>query len=184
LADADPADIADTSLADTSLARDAHLLRDTVREAGELALSMFGTDVRNWIKGASSPVSEADIATNELLERRLRPATPDYGWLSEESADDQARLGKRRVWIVDPIDGTRSYLAGRSDWCISVALVEDAAPILAAVFVPVSGEFFFAARGQGTTLNGAKVHAASGTALDFSRVAGPKPLVERLAVSK
>ncbi len=184
MADADPAAIADASLADTSLARDALLLRDTVREAGQLALSMFGTDVRNWIKGASSPVSEADMATNELLERRLRPARPDYGWLSEESADDQARLSKRRVWIVDPIDGTRSYLAGRSDWCVSVALVEDAAPILAAVFVPVSDEFFFAARGQGTTLNGVKVRAASGTALDFLRVAGPKPLVERLASSK
>jgi len=179
LADADQAGIDGTSLA-----RDAALLKETVREAGKLALSMFGTDVRNWIKGASSPVSEADIATNELLERRLRPATPDYGWLSEESADDATRLGKRRVWIVDPIDGTRSYLAGRNDWCVSVALVEDAAPILAAVFVPVSGEFFFAARGQGTTLNEVKVRAASGTTLDFSRVAGPKPLVERLAPSK
>ncbi len=179
MADADPAGIADSSLTG-----DAALLKETVREAGRLALSMFGTDVRNWIKGASSPVSEADIATNDLVERRLRTATPDYGWLSEESADDAVRLGKRRVWIVDPIDGTRSYLAGRSDWCVSVALIEDAAPVLAAVFVPVSDEFFFAARGQGTTLNGVKVHAAKGTALDFARVAGPKPLVERLAASK
>jgi myo-inositol-1(or 4)-monophosphatase len=179
LAAADPAGIADTRLA-----RDAALLNETVREAGQLALSMFGTDVRQWIKGASSPVSDADIATNELVERRLRGATPDYGWLSEESADEPARLGKRRVWIVDPIDGTRSYLAGRNDWCVSVALVEDAAPVLAAVFAPVSDEFFFAARGQGTTLNGVTVHAATGTALDFARVAGPKPLVERLAASK
>ena len=179
MADADPAGIADTILP-----RDAALLKETVREAGRLALSMFGTDVRNWTKGASSPVSDADIATNELVERRLRTATPDYGWLSEESADDAARLGKRRVWIVDPIDGTRSYLAGRSDWCVSVALVEDGSPILAAVFAPVSDEFFFAARGRGTMLNEVKVRAASGTALDFSRVAGPKPLVERLASSK
>jgi len=171
-------------IADASLAGHAALLKQTVREAGQLALSMFGTGVRQWTKGASSPVSEADIAANELLEQRLRSATPDYGWLSEESADDVARLSKRRVWIVDPIDGTRSYLAGRSDWCVSVALVEDALPILAAVFVPVSDEFFFAARGQGTTLNAVKVQAAAGTALDFSRVAGPKPLVERLASSK
>jgi len=169
------------SIDQTSLARDAGVLTETVREAGRLALSMFGTDLRTWTKGASSPVSEADIAVNDLLEARLRPATPDYGWLSEESVDDDARLAKRRVWIVDPIDGTRSYLAGRNDWCVSVALVEEAAPILAAVFVPVSGEFFFAARGQGTTLNGAAVQAASGTELDFARVAGPKPLVERLA---
>jgi myo-inositol-1(or 4)-monophosphatase len=166
------------------LARDVVLLKETVREAGQLALSLFGTDVRNWIKGASSPVSEADMAANELLERRLRGVTPDYGWLSEESADDQARLGRRRVWIVDPIDGTRSYLAGRDDWCVSVALVDDGAPILAAVFAPVTKEFFFAARGQGATLNEAPVQATSGTALDYSRVAGPKPLVERLAASK
>lgn len=179
MADADPAGIADPGRGG-----DAALLKETVREAGKLALSMFGTDVRNWIKGVSSPVSEADMATNELLERRLRTATPDYGWLSEESADDAARLGRRRVWIVDPIDGTRSYLAGRSDWCVSVALVEDAAPILAAVFAPVTDEYFFAVRGQGTTLNGEEIRAAPGTALDFARVAGPKPLVERLASSK
>ncbi|MFC5321470.1 3'(2'),5'-bisphosphate nucleotidase CysQ [Bradyrhizobium oligotrophicum] len=152
-----------------------------MREAGELAHAMFGTELRKWTKGASSPVSEADMAVNALLERRLRSATPAYGWLSEESVDDPARLDRSRVWIVDPIDGTRSYLGGRTDWCVSVALVEHGAPILAAVHVPVSNEFFFAAQGSGTTLNGELVHAATGTGLDFSRVAGPKPLVERLA---
>ncbi len=165
------------------LARDAALLTDTVREAGALALSLFRTELKNWTKGASSPVSEADIRTNDLLESRLRAATPDYGWLSEESIDDDKRLGKRLTWIVDPIDGTRGYLAGREDWCVSVALVEDATPLLAAVFVPVSDEFFFAVRGQGATLNGVPVAAATGAELDFSRVAGPKPLVERLNAS-
>jgi len=165
------------------LARDATLLTDSVREAGALALSLFRTELKNWTKGASSPVSEADIRTNDLLESRLRSATPDYGWLSEESVDDDKRLGKRLTWIVDPIDGTRGYLAGREDWCVSVALVEDATPVLAAVFVPVSDEFFFAVRGQGATLNGVSVAAATGAELDFSRVAGPKPLVERLNAS-
>jgi myo-inositol-1(or 4)-monophosphatase len=162
------------------LARDAALLTDSVREAGALALSLFRTELKNWTKGASSPVSEADIRTNDLLETRLRSATPDYGWLSEESVDDDKRLGKRLTWIVDPIDGTRGYLAGREDWCVSVALVQDARPVLAAVFVPVSDEFFFAVRGQGATLNGASIAATAGSGLDFSRVAGPKPLVERL----
>ena len=162
------------------LARDAALLRDTVREAGALALSLFRTELKNWTKGASSPVSEADIAVNDLLEKRLRSATPDYGWLSEESVDDESRLGKPLAWIVDPIDGTRGYLAGREDWCVSVALVEHATPVLAAVFVPSSDEFFFAMRGQGAVLNDVPLHATAGTELDFSRVAGPKPLVERL----
>jgi myo-inositol-1(or 4)-monophosphatase len=165
---------------DDLMNRDAALLRETVQEAGVLALSLFRTELKTWTKGASSPVSEADIAVNDLLEQRLRTATPDYGWLSEESVDDDARLRKRLVWIVDPIDGTRSYLAGREDWCVSVALVEDASPVLAAVFAPASEEFFFAARGRGAARNNVPVHATSGTELDFSRLAGPKPLVERL----
>jgi myo-inositol-1(or 4)-monophosphatase len=160
--------------------RDAELLKDTVREAGELAHSMFRTELKNWTKGASSPVSEADIAVNDLLEARLRGATPEYGWLSEESADDEERLGKKLVWIVDPIDGTRGYLAGREDWCVSVALVEDDSPLLAAVFAPVTEEFFFAARGQGATRNDKPISVTAGIELDFARVAGPKPLVERL----
>ena len=165
---------------DKDLARDAALLTDTVREAGALALSLFRTELKNWTKGASSPVSEADIAVNDLLEKRLRSATPDYGWLSEESVDDESRLEKRLVWIVDPIDGTRGYLAGREDWCVSAALVEDDSPVLAAVFAPATEEFFFAARGQGAACNSAPVHVTAGTDLDFSRIAGPKPLVERL----
>jgi myo-inositol-1(or 4)-monophosphatase len=180
LADAS-ADGADAkTLAGDVLARDAALLKETVREAGALALSLFRTELKNWTKGASSPVSEADIAVNDLIAGRLRSATPDYGWLSEESVDDEARLGKHLVWIVDPIDGTRGYLASREDWCVSVALVEDTRPVLAAVFAPASDEFFFAARGGGAWLNGLPVTATSGISLDFSRIAGPKPLVERL----
>jgi myo-inositol-1(or 4)-monophosphatase len=177
LADADGADT-------TTLARDTQLLKETVREAGSLALSLFRTDLKNWTKGASSPVSEADIAVNDLLGARLRGATPEYGWLSEESADDEGRLDRRLVWIVDPIDGTRGYLAGREDWCVSVALVEDSAPVLAAVFAPVTDEFFFAARGQGATRNETPIFVTGGTELDFARVAGPKPLVERLTPTK
>jgi myo-inositol-1(or 4)-monophosphatase len=182
LADASAGCVQDNLLT-RDILTDAALLSDTVREAGALALSLFRTELKNWTKGASSPVSEADIRVNDLIEGRLRSATPDYGWLSEESADDEARLGKRLVWIVDPIDGTRGYLAGREDWCVSVALVEEASPVLAAVFAPASDEFFFAMRGQGATRNDVPVYATSGTELDFSRVAGPKPLVQRLSRS-
>src|SRR3954447_4099712 len=149
------------------LQRDSALLVAAVREAGALGLSLFRTELKNWTKGASSPVSDADIAVNDLLESRLRSATPDYGWLSEESVDDEQRLGKHLVWIVDPIDGTRGYLAGRDDWCVSVALVEDASPVLAAVFAPASDEFFFAVRGQGARRNNAAVGATPGVEMDF-----------------
>jgi len=180
LADASAGSVHNETHSRDRLARDTALLIDTVREAGALARSMFRTELKNWTKGASSPVSEADIAANDLIESRLRSATPDYGWLSEESVDDEARLGKPLVWIVDPIDGTRSYLAGREDWCVSVALVEGVSPVLAAVFAPVTEEFFFASRGGGAVRNDRPVYATAGTDLDFSRVAGPKPLVERL----
>src|SRR3954451_2774330 len=98
------------------LARDSALLVAAVREAGALALSLFRTELKKWTKGASSPVSDADIAANDLLEARLRSAAPDYGWLSEESADDASRLSRRLTWVVDPIDGTRNYLNGHDDW--------------------------------------------------------------------
>ena len=180
MADASAKGASETILDRDVLIRDASLLKQTVREAGALALSLFRTELKNWTKGASSPVSEADIAVNDLIAGRLRSARPDYGWLSEESADDETRLGKHLAWIVDPIDGTRGYLAGREDWCVSVALIEDARPLLAAVFAPAGDEFFYAERGRGTELNGLPVHATSGIELDFARVAGPKPLAERL----
>jgi myo-inositol-1(or 4)-monophosphatase len=166
---------------DTALANDAALLADTVRQAGALGLAMFRTELKMWTKGESSPVSEADIAVNDLIESRLRAATPDYGWLSEESADDESRLDKKLTWIIDPIDGTRGYLAGREDWCVSVALVEDVTPLLAAVFAPATDEFFFAVRGQGARCNDRPIRASPGIDTHFPRIAGPKPLVQRLA---
>jgi fructose-1,6-bisphosphatase/inositol monophosphatase family enzyme len=115
-------------------------------------------------------VSEADIAVNDLIETRLRSATPGYGWLSEESADDTSRIGKSLTWIVDPIDGTRAYLERREDWSVSIALVANGLPVLGAVFAPASNEFFFATRGDGALLNGARVTAAPGSAINFPKI--------------
>lgn len=166
--------------ADIDIAHDADLLTRTVREAGVLARSMYRTDIKQWTKGASSPVSEADIAVDELIRQRLQAATPDYGWLSEESADDRIRLNKQRVWIVDPIDGTRAYLGGRQDWSVSVALVESGRPKLAAVYAPATDEFFFASEGGGATLNGRAIAASPGEAFDIDRMAGPHFLLNRV----
>lgn len=166
--------------ADTTLTGDAALLADTVREAGALALRLFRTDLKKWTKGKSSPVSEADIAVNDLIEARLAGARPDYGWLSEESAENTARLERPLTWVVDPIDGTRAYLNHQPDWSVSVALVSDGLPVLGAVYAPASDEFYFATRDGGVTLNAAAPRAAPGTELDLARMAGPKPLVERL----
>ena len=106
-------------------ARAGARLAACVREAGLLARSMFGTAINNWTKAGSSPVCEADIAVDRLLRERLIGEGSDIGWLSEESVDDRSRLAARYVWIVDPIDGTRAFLAGSPDWAVSAALVEE-----------------------------------------------------------
>jgi myo-inositol-1(or 4)-monophosphatase len=156
-------------------------LAASVREAGLLARSMFGTTVKNWTKGESSPVSEADIAVDRLLHERLTGTGLGFGWLSEESVDDPTRLAARYVWIVDPIDGTRAYLASQPDWAVSAALVENGRPIVGCLYAPVTDEFFVAIIGKGATRNNAPLAATRGTSLAQARVAGPKSVLERLA---
>src|SRR5204862_4615050 len=113
-------------------------------------LKMFRASVKSWIKGKSSPVCEADIAVDALLRERLCTVAPQCAWLSEESDDDPARLAADRVWVVDPIDGTRGFLGGFPDWAISAALVVAARPVAAALYAPVTEEFVVAAKGAGS----------------------------------
>jgi myo-inositol-1(or 4)-monophosphatase len=163
------------------LKQQAARLAEAVREAGALALSMFQTPLKNWTKGeALSPVSDADIAVDVLLRERLTSHEQSIAWLSEESVDDLARLDARYVWIVDPIDGTRAYIAGLPDWAVSAALVENGRPVAGCLYAPVSDEFFFAVVGQGATRNGAAIAASPGAALDQARIAAPRKLLDRL----
>jgi myo-inositol-1(or 4)-monophosphatase len=159
----------------------ADALEAVVRQAGAHARAAFGGPLKTWVKEHDSPVSEVDIAVNVLLKEKLTAIAPDAGWLSEESEDDPARLAASRVWIVDPIDGTRSFIAGRPDWTISVALVEARRPVVAALYAPVSEEFFLAVAGAGATRNGAPIAASSGGAIEGARVGGPKGFLDRLA---
>jgi len=156
-------------------------LADAVRDAGALALQSFGQPVRTWYKNGNSPVSDTDLAVDTLLRERLSVLDPAGGWLSEETEDDSARLATPDVWIVDPIDGTRAFLAGLPDWTISVALARRGRPILAAVYAPVSDEMFLAAAGHGATRNGRPIAASRGEELGGARVAGPKRYLESLA---
>jgi myo-inositol-1(or 4)-monophosphatase len=162
----------------SDLAALGDLLRGAVRDAGALALGYANADLKHWIKGKDSPVSEADIAVDALLRERL--AGTGYAWLSEEVEDDPARLNASRVWVIDPIDGTRAFIAGRTDWTISAALVEDGRPIVATVFAPATDEFFFAARGGGATRNDAIIRATGDAGLAGASLAGPKRVVDTL----
>ena len=164
----------------SDLLRDRDRLAVAVQEAGAVAKKFFRGPLKQWTKGqGDSPVTEADIAANELLHGHLVEAGD--GWLSEESENDPTRLAARRVWVVDPIDGTRAFIAGRSDWAISAALVEDGRPVAAALFAPVTDELFFAIKGRGATRNGDAIASTAGDRLDGARLAGPPRRLERLA---
>jgi myo-inositol-1(or 4)-monophosphatase len=166
------------------LSQERERLIAAVREAGALALASFGRPLKSWTKGKSSPVSEADIAANEILRARLN--VPGFGWLSEEGQDEEAwaqARQARRLWVVDPIDGTRGYLAGMPDWSVSAALVEDGRPVVAVLFAPVTDELFAAVAGAGATRNGAPIAASGGDLVAGARVAGPKPQIERLGAA-
>lgn len=155
-------------------------LTAAVREAGAIARRMSGATLKSWFKGQNSPVSEADIAVDHFLRDRLGTILPGCGWLSEESHDDQTRLASPLLWIVDPIDGTRAYVAGKPDWSISAALVQDGRPIAACIFAPVEESLFAAVAGGGTRLNGNPVTATPGAGLAGAHAAGPKPTLDSL----
>lgn len=146
------------------------LLIDAAHDAGAIAMRFFRTDFASWDKGAAGPVTEADIAIDRMLRQRLTGAFPEYGWLSEETEDSAARLKAERVWIVDPIDGTRAFVQGLPHFTICIALVEAGRPIAGVVFNPATGECFEASRGGGARLNGAPISASAVSALTGARM--------------
>jgi myo-inositol-1(or 4)-monophosphatase len=130
--------------------------------AGALALEHFKGPEDWWEKSQGNPVSRADLAVDDFLRASLAAARPDDGWLSEETADTPARLSRARVWIVDPIDGTRDFIRGRTGWAVSLALVEDGEPLVAALAAPARGQMFVGARGRGAFLNGVRLLVPDG----------------------
>ncbi|MBS9477221.1 3'(2'),5'-bisphosphate nucleotidase CysQ [Ancylobacter radicis] len=165
-------------LADPAVA--AQHLAEAVVAAGAVAVAMFRDGVKSWSKHNDSPVTEADLAVDQMLRERLGRLGPDYGWLSEETVDEPSRLDRRRVWIVDPIDGTRAYMAGGQDWCVEAALVEDGRPIAGALFAPVTEELFIAVLGGGATRNGRPIEASQMTQIAGARVDGPVPFLNHI----
>lgn len=143
---------------------DQRALIEAVDAASALAMQFFhkqgAGNLKTQQKSDGSLYSDADIAVNELLRRRLCDHAPGYGWLSEEDDEDNVeRLERRRVWIVDPIDGSRAFLRGDKEFAICACLVEDGAPILAALGAPALNESYLARRGQGAWCNGERLPA-------------------------
>ncbi len=160
--------------AEFSLADDLTLMREAAQEAGALALDWLKRGARSWEKHPGSPVTEADLAVNELLHERLRASRPGYGWLSEETADDLADRSPAETFVVDPIDGTRAFIRGLPAFTVCIARLQGAQAAVGVVLNPMTGEMFSGALGLGAWLNDKPIRILGGDRLeDALLVASP-----------
>jgi myo-inositol-1(or 4)-monophosphatase len=155
---------------------DLKLLLGALRDAGKVAMSFHGSNPEHWVKPDGSIVTAGDLAVNDSLLGVLNRARPDDAILSEETPDTEARLSKNRLWIIDPIDGTRNYFNGGVDWCIGVALIDDGEPKISALFQPTENRMYHAVRGVGAFCDDTQIHIS----LDVSNVITPKSLQARV----
>jgi myo-inositol-1(or 4)-monophosphatase len=142
---------------------DRQRLEDIVAEAARMAMGKWpgaGHELASWEKTSGSPVCEADIEVDQFLRRELGLLLPAAGWLSEETADNAGRLDRDLIWLVDPIDGTRDFIRGRSGWAVSVALISAGRPLIGVLAAPARGELWCATAGQGSTCNGERLVAS------------------------
>ncbi|PPB79675.1 myo-inositol-1(or 4)-monophosphatase [Albidovulum inexpectatum] len=143
-------------------ARDLELLVEAATEAGRIARGYFQRDPGIWHKPeGAGPVTEADIEVDGMLKSRLMAARPGYGWLSEETPDDQSRLQAERVFIVDPIDGTRAFIAGEKGWAHSLAVAENGRITAGVVHLPMLNATYAATQDGPALLNGQPIHVSA-----------------------
>jgi myo-inositol-1(or 4)-monophosphatase len=151
---------------------DLELIKAAAREAGALALQARQDGLKIWSKPDGSSVTDADIAVDTLLKLRLLAARPNYGWLSEETADDPARLQVGRLFVVDPIDGTAAYLRGKPWFTVCIAVVEAGQPVAAVVYAPMLDEMYEATVGGGAFLNGDPIRPSDATQIEGGSMLG------------
>jgi myo-inositol-1(or 4)-monophosphatase len=165
-------------LPESDNAADTELLVGQLREAGEIARHYFGGKYKSWNKSHGNPVTEADIEIDTFLRQRLLAARPPYGWMSEETVDDPVRLMRKRVFVVDPIDGTYGFLKHRPDFTIVAAIVENGRPVAGAIYNPITGDMFEATKGQGARKNGAIVQVSARSNFEGARFLAEKKVMD------
>ncbi len=155
---------------------DLTLLQDAALAAGEIALKYFRADPETWDKGGGQgPVTEADLEIDRMLRHELLAARPDYGWLSEETEDNTARLHHDHVFIIDPIDGTRAFINGEQSFSHSLAIARRGQVVAGVVHLPVRAQTYAARAGAGASLNGAAINVSGCTDIDAAQVLGARP---------
>ena len=157
---------------EADLAIDLALMRGAAKFAGDLALDMKRRGAaRHWHKTPGNPITEADLAVNRYIANALRTARPEYGWLSEETSDRLSEREKRRVWVVDPIDGTRAFIRPNDPhWCVAIALVEEGEAVASVVHAPELEQSFEAVRGGGAYMNGGRISVSAQGGMEGCRI--------------
>ncbi len=146
------------------LADDLRLALGAVAAAAEAIRPAFRSEQEVRFKGPGDPVTDTDLLADRILRERIMAARPHDAWLSEETADSPERLSAPRVWIVDPIDGTTSFVAGVPEFAVSVALAVDGEPAVGVVSNPMTGEVWHAVRGGGAWWGERRMCVSSGEA--------------------
>lgn len=160
---------------------DLELLVKTLRRAGEIARTYYlKGNAKSWNKAGNHPVTEADIAVNEYLEAKLKPARPGYGWLSEETKDDHSHQHAKRSFVIDPIDGTRAFMDGKPHFTIVAAVIEGGNPVVGVVYNPITEEMYWARKGAGAFLNGTPIAPSTCNRIDGCSMIGYPRKFKRL----
>jgi myo-inositol-1(or 4)-monophosphatase len=163
----------DTLEDDLALLQDLALLKDVARDAGMLALDMMRAGAKAWDKSPGNPVTEADIAVNNLIAKRLRGARPEYGWLSEETRDNPADRTQDKVWVVDPIDGTKAFVKGDTGFCVAIARLDGGKPAAGVIYNPNFDELLHARVHGGAFLNDRPIRVSQTAKVNCRMVGQP-----------
>ena len=159
--------------------QDLEKLKTAALQAGKIALGYFDKNYKTWDKEAGAgPVTEADLEIDDFLKTFLLNCEPQYGWLSEETEDGSSRLTKSKVFIVDPIDGTRSFIAGDETWAHSLAVVEDGIPIAAVIYLPKMDLLYTAEVNKGAFLNGNKISVSQNCELKDAEILAKNSILD------
>jgi len=162
--------IKNTVTGDLDLTREVEYARRAALAAGEVLMRYYDTKYAVGSKGKDNPVTIADTEADSAIKQILTHAFPDYGWLSEETVDNEERLTKQRVWIVDPLDGTKEFINKIPEFCVAIGLSDHAEPVVGVTYNPITNEMFWCARGMGCHLNDHRVHVTKNAELKVASV--------------
>ncbi|MBN8649688.1 MAG: 3'(2'),5'-bisphosphate nucleotidase CysQ [Caulobacterales bacterium] len=157
-----------------NLLNDLELAKSAAIKTGDMVMTYFNKPIEVIEKSPNNPVTEADYKADELLQTILKVQRPEYGWLSEETKDDGSRFENSKIWMVDPIDGTRAFIKGLPHFTISIALIENGDAVLGVIYNPATGEMFNAAKNNGAYKNNKPILSSNSSQLSGAKMLGDK----------